>query len=311
MVRIPENRRLISEPGLFYDVSQNRTEGESMNTLWFRAFLEASDHKSLSKAGEKLNLTQPALSKQIRNLEQWLGVELFRRSSLGVELTEEGALFRERIRPVLSEIESIRNDLLNMLQISKIRLGALPSLATHYLPTKLTELKRQGIHVEMKVLGSTEEIVASLRNGALDAGIGQKTETCPKTYWIADLFCEPFYAIVPESHRLSRRQSVTLADLKEEALVVYPHPCDVRTTIAEAYRMNGWNPVISMEIPFGDSIPGFVAAGAGISILPEMMAGHLHHTSLKAIPIEQFGKTRTIGLMTSHRATGNRLKRFF
>jgi len=282
-----------------------------MNTLWIRAFLEAAEHKSLSKASEKLNLTQPALSKQIRNLEQWLGVELFRRSALGVELTEEGVRFRERIRPVLSEIESIRDDLRKMRKISPIRLGALPSLATHYLPSKLTELKRQGIHVDMKVLSSTDEIVAQLQNGVLDAGIGQKSDTFPKSFRVDNLFSEPFYAIVPDTHRLRGRKSVALADLKEEALIVYPHPCDVRIIVAEAYRKNGWNPVIAMEIPFGESIPGFVAAGAGISILPEIMAGHLPHASLKAIPIEPQGITRTICLMTPHRATGKKLLRVF
>jgi DNA-binding transcriptional LysR family regulator len=282
-----------------------------MNTLWIRAFLEASEHKSFSKAGDKLNLTQPALSKQIRNLEQWLGVELFRRSALGVELTEEGILFRERIRPVLSEIESIRNDFMHMRQISTIRLGTLPSLAAHYLPPKVTEMKRRGIHAEMSVLNSTDEIIARLQNGALDAGLGQKSEACPKTYRIADLFEEPFYAIVPKPHRLYRNQSVAFADLKEEPLVVYPHSCDVRAAIADVYGQNGWIPNIALEVPFGDSIPGFVAAGAGISILPEMMAKHLHHASLKAIPIEQPGMTRTICLMAPRQATGKRLLRFF
>ena len=280
-----------------------------MNTLWIKAFLEASDHKSLTKAGEKLNLTQPALSKQIRHLEEWLGVELFRRSSLGVELTEEGVLFRERIRPVMAEIEAIRGDLWRMRQTSPIRLGTLPSLATHYLPSKWTELKRQGVQADMKVLNSTDEIVALLQNGVLDAGIGQKSEACPKSFWTADLFVEPFYAIVPETHRLGRRTSVALTELKDEALVVYPHSCDVRTAVAEAYRAHGWTPVIAMEVPFGESIPGFVAAGAGISILPEIMARHLHHATLRAIPLEQPGITRTIRLMTPHRATGKKLLR--
>nr|WP_286893942.1 LysR family transcriptional regulator [Thermobacillus sp.] len=135
-----------------------------MNTLWIRAFLEASEHKSLTRAGEKLYLTQPALTKQIRNLEEWLGAELFRRSAQGVELTEEGARFRERILPVLAEIESIRNDLWSARQAAPIRLGTLPGLAAHYLPPRLTELKRQGIRAEMKVLNSTEEIISQLAN---------------------------------------------------------------------------------------------------------------------------------------------------
>jgi DNA-binding transcriptional LysR family regulator len=282
-----------------------------MHIEWFKAFLETSRHNSLSKTSEKLNITQPALSKQIRNLEKWLGVELFKRTALGVELTEEGLLLHQRIQPILSEIESIRNELMNLHQISSIRLGTLPSLATYYLPQRLIELTRHGIHADMKVFNSTSEIIALLQNGTLDVGIVQKSESFPKTYWIADLFLEPFYAIIPERHRLYHRHSVTLADLKDEALIVYPNQCDVRSMIMQAYQMNGWDPNFSVEVSFGESIPGFVAAGAGISILPEIIAKHLSHSSLKAIPIDQFGKTRMISMVTPSRFMGKRLKRFF
>jgi LysR family transcriptional activator of glutamate synthase operon len=112
-----------------------------MNLEWFHGFLEASRLKSLSKASEKLNISQPALSKQIRNLEEILGVELFKRTAVGVELTEEGTLLHKRIQPILSEMESLRKDLLNLQKVSSVRLGTLPSLATYYLPQKVFEME--------------------------------------------------------------------------------------------------------------------------------------------------------------------------
>jgi LysR family transcriptional activator of glutamate synthase operon len=282
-----------------------------MNMEWFHGFLEASRLKSLSKASVNLNMTQPALSKQIRNLEEILGVELFKRTALGVELTKEGTLLHKRIQPILTEIESLRKDLLNLEKISSVRLGTLPSLATHYLPQKLFEMAQQGIQIDVKVLSTSGEIIALLQNGSIDVGIIQKSSSFPKSYWFTDLYHEPFFAVIPETHPLYHKDSVTLADLKDEPLIVYPSTCDVRSSIVEAYKINRFTPNFSVEVSFGESIPGFVAAGAGISILPKIIATHLSHMSLKAIPINDFGRTRTISLISPKRSLGKRVHGYF
>jgi LysR family transcriptional activator of glutamate synthase operon len=282
-----------------------------MNMEWFHGFLEASRLKSLSKASVKLNMTQPALSKQIRNLEEILGVELFKRTAQGVELTKEGALLHKRIQPILSEIESLRKDLLNLEKISSVRLGTLPSLATHYLPQKLFKIAQQGIQIDVKVLSTSGEIIALLQNGSIDVAIIQKSPSIPKSYWFTDLYHEPFFAVIPETHLLYHKDSVTLAELKDEPLIVYPSACDVRSSIVEAYQINRFTPNFSVEVSFGESIPGFIAAGAGISILPEIIAMHLSPMSLKAIPINDFGRTRTISLISPKRSLGNKVRRYF
>jgi LysR family transcriptional activator of glutamate synthase operon len=281
-----------------------------MNMEWFHAFLEASRQKSLSKASEKLNISQPALSKQIRNLEEILGVELFKRTAQGVELTVEGALLHQRIQPILSEIESLRKDLLNLNKISSFRLGTLPSLATYYLPQKLYDIAQQGIQADVSVLSTTKEIIALLQDGIIDVGIIQKSNSIPSSYWCTDLYNEPFFVIVPRNHPLYHKQSVTLADLKEEPLIVYPNHCDVRNSIIKAYHMKGYEPNFSVEVSFGESIPGFVAAGAGITILPEIISSHLSHISLRAIPILDFVETRTISMICSKRSLFHNIRPF-
>lgn len=82
-----------------------------MNLEWLHSFAEAAKLKSFSKAAQALNLTQPALSKHIRNLEHALEVTLFYRTSGGIELTEAGERFYTRIVPVISDLASIRREL--------------------------------------------------------------------------------------------------------------------------------------------------------------------------------------------------------
>jgi LysR family transcriptional activator of glutamate synthase operon len=285
--------------------------GEPMNIESFYSFLETSRQKSFSKASEKLNLSQPALSKQIRHLENELGVELFRRSAIGVELTDEGLLLQERILPILTELESLQNDLINLSRLSTFRLASLPSLAMHYLPQKITEMKQQGIQIEISVFPTSAEIMDLLQTGTVDAAVVQTSALIPKSFWYIELFCEPFYAVIPETHALYEKDEVTLSELADEALVVYPHKCDVRNKIVEAFDAENRVPIIGTEVSFGESIPGFVASGSGISILPEIMAKHIWLPSLKAIPITGTSLSRTISLVCPKPDFGKKLRRYF
>jgi DNA-binding transcriptional LysR family regulator len=251
------------------------------------------------------------LSKQIRSLEEYFGSELFKRSAAGVELTEEGRLLRERIAPLLHEFESLKTDLLNVSRISALRVGTLPSLAAHYLPSRLTELRRQGVQVEMSVCSTSAEIVGLLHSGAADLGLVQSTTPIPRGYWTYELFREPFFAVVPAGHPLAAKPSVAFADLKEEPLVVHPRQCDIRRTIVDVYRAEGYEPKLVMELAFGESIPGFVAAGAGVAILPQLIAVQARSLGVQALPIGGFAADRSISLVSPKAVLGRKLRRYF
>jgi LysR family transcriptional regulator, transcription activator of glutamate synthase operon len=280
-----------------------------MNTEWFYCFLEVARQKSLSKASEKLNLTQPALSKQIRNLEETLGVELFKRSTTGVSLTEEGTLLLERIQPVLSELRAIQKDLINLSQQSKVTIGTLPSLATYYLPKKLNELENGGIHINLKVLSTSSEIMELLQNGTVDIGIIHKPSTIPSSFWLKDLFDEPYFLIVSSNDPLAEREHITIKDLLDQSLIVYPEQCDVRVQVIDEFQKHGMQPRLSLELAFGESILGFVAAGVGVAILPEMLAKNLNHFPVRTVPIVDFDQPRTISVLSRKEVLGKKVHR--
>ncbi|WP_248930053.1 LysR family transcriptional regulator [Paenibacillus hamazuiensis] len=274
-----------------------------MNTEWFETFLEAVRLKSLSKAADRLHLTQPAASKQLHSLEEALGVKLLERSPAGVAPTAAGQKLYDRLVPVVSELAAIRRELKETAQ--PVRLGAIPSLAAHYLPQRLARLQPPGA-VQLAVYGTSAEQLAALTAGTLDAALVESRYAAPP-YWSAEVLTEPYCAVMPQTHPLAARAEVTLEELAEERLIVHPPACDIRRSIAEAYEARRLAPLIGAEVGFGESIIGFVAAGAGITIMPRLAAEHAGRLGLAAVPVSGFGRERTIVLLAASAAIGQAL----
>jgi len=281
-----------------------------MNIDWFQCFLETVKCKSLLKASLELNISQPAASKQIKKLEEYYNVTLFKRSPTGMDLTEAGELLYNRIQPLLSELRSIHRELLNFHAPKSILLGTLPSLATNYLPSKILDLWKKGISVNLQVFNTSKETLKSLKSGLLDAAI-IADGTVEKFFWRTELFTEPYYVVFPTTHHLSRFSTITLTNIQVEPLVVYPPQCDIHRSIARVYQRQGLQPKIAAEVSFGESILSFVLAGAGITILPRIIAENIGHLPLLAVPITDFEDTRTISLVTCSQRTGKVLYRHF
>ncbi len=116
--------------------------------------------------------------------------------------------------------------------------------------------------------------------------------------WSLEFFTEPYYAVVPLHHPLSKRRSLTMADSQREAIVTYPSACDTRQSLVRSYEHLGWRPKVVTEIAFGESILNFVATGAGITVVPQIIATHAEHLPVVRLPITDFGEERTLALVT-------------
>ncbi|MEW9702225.1 LysR family transcriptional regulator [Paenibacillus sp. SI8] len=279
-----------------------------MNLDMFTSFLETARLKSIAKASHQLNLSHPALSKQIRKMEDFYGTALFIRSAAGVELTEAGKLLYERIPPILSELKAIQEDIHALTGSKKIKLGTLPSLSAHYVPKAIFDLESKGVQIGLTVQYTSEQLVDMLRVHTIDAAIVD-AQFESGFFWSRELFTEPFYVILPSSHPLSTCSALTLEHIKNEPLIMYPPACSIRKCVTSLYAELGMSPCMKTEIPFGDFILGYVAAGAGISIVPEMIAAPISNPLLKAIPIAHPQACRTITLLALSETTGKRLLR--
>ncbi|WP_336770986.1 LysR family transcriptional regulator [Paenibacillus sp. MMO-58] len=278
-----------------------------MNIEFIEGFLETVNQKSIAKASQKLQISHPALSKQIRSIEAYFGVTLFKRSSTGVELTEVGKTFYNRIVPVFTEISSIKTDMVNVNNIQMINLGTLPSLAANYLPEVIFELKNKNIEVKVTIRNTSMELYQMLKCGELDGAVLQK-DAVHSSIWNADLFIEPYYAVVYPTHRLSKYPSVTLHDIANEPLILNPPDCSIRRLLTSLMLEEGLHPQIETEVCFNDFILGYVAAGAGITFVPKIVSEHIVNHSLVSIPLNDARARRTISLLSQSEDIGKFLR---
>jgi LysR family transcriptional activator of glutamate synthase operon len=284
-----------------------------MRIEWLESFLITAKTKSLTKASEQLHMSQPALSKQMKKLEENLGASLFIRSATGVELTEAGQILFREIEPVLHKVHAIRKEILFTKGISDIRIATWPSIASEYLPARLAAAKSNHDYrdISVKVSYSFHEILRYFQNSEIDAALLDE-RGIQHPYWSKQLFTEPFYLFVNHLHPLAQnRDQIYFDELKDEPLVVLPPSCDVRTLLEKAYNMHNASLQISAELDFGQSIIGFISANLGVSILPEIFTHNIDRSKVKAIPITDFKVRRHISLIARNPDIGNLLFTLF
>lgn len=279
-----------------------------MNTEWLKSFSDAVKQKSFSKAAKVNNLSQPALSKHIKNLENNLDIELFHRKPTGIELTEAGERFYRRITPVLSELTAIRQELQQFCRTKTIAIGSLHSLATYYLPSKIKVFQLLDRPLTLMIQNTSDELLQSLQEGKIDAVLVDSIYT-GESLFNFELFTENYYAIFPLNHKLKARETVELQELSKEPLIIHESPCDTRNHIFEQIETLGYKPNIVSEVALSDFILGSVSSGMGITIAPELIAKNIGHLDLFALPITNFGRKRNISLLTKNKKLGLQLSR--
>lgn len=277
-----------------------------LNIEYFYSFIEVVNQKSLSKASEKLNISQPALSKQIRKIEEYFDIDLLKRLTSGVELTQAGELVYNRLPKLLLELQSIQTELNERRKERTYSIGTLPSLAGNYIPSRILKLREKGVVAEVVVKNTSLEVYELLKRGEIDAAI---IDTIPvsNTFWQRELFSEPLYAVVHVSNELAQKKSVSIQDISREEFVLYPSNCTIRQSISQKVH----DVRVKIEVEFGEFLIGYVAAGGGITVLPEITAKSSSQSMVKIIPISDNQMKRDISLISQSKETGRILYSVF
>ncbi|OIK12219.1 LysR family transcriptional regulator [Bacillus sp. MUM 13] len=275
-----------------------------MRIEWLEAFQITAQTKSLTKASETLNMTQPALSKQIRNLENDLGAKLFTRSSAGVSLTKAGEHLLSASKEIIKEINAVKKAIAVDQGLSGITIGAWPSIATSFLPKKLACTQRSDYH--LKISHSYVDLLEGLNEDKLDVALFDE-QGISHPYYSTTVFSESFMLFVNKSHpAFGNAESVVFHEIKDEEFVMLLETCDARTLIEHAFSKRGAQLHIASEIEFGQSILGFIEANIGISILPEIFINGLS-PNINAIPISDFDIKRTVSLIAKDEHVGKKV----
>lgn len=193
-----------------------------MNFRHLECFVAVAEHLHFTRAAEQLEIAQPALSQQIRKLEQDLGVELFRRNNRKVELSEFGRSLLPRARQLLNQASIARREIKEMAGLARghLRVGASGTIAAFLLPDILARYRDLYPNIVIEIVQRRSEPILDLvETGKLDIGIIRLPFRRTKLE-ITPIFTEPLYAALPPIHPSSGTEAVTLRDLKQDPFIM-------------------------------------------------------------------------------------------
>jgi len=263
-------------------------------------FVRVAKKEHVTQAAEELHVAQSAVSRQIRQLEEELGVKLFVQKGRNVQLTPVGQLFLKRVEVILADIERTVIELHEFLDPDKgeIRLGFPHSLGFSLVPTVVAEFRKKHPNVKFRFKqGMYPTLIRDMIKGEIDLAF---ISPFPDEHEFVSgevVLTEELYAILPPTHPLAMEESIELKQLEHDTFVLFSEGYSLRPIVWEACERAGFTPCIGFEGEETDTIRGLVAAGMGVSLLPDMALHHKGPLQPAKVKISHPKVTRTIGLI--------------
>lgn len=246
-----------------------------------RYFQVVSDELHFGRAAHRLNISQPPLSVQIRRLERELGAELFQRSTRRVTLTEAGRALTERIGPILAEVDAL-HDLVDEAALGhrgSIDVGFVSSANLTVFPPALRLFRERYERVQLNLheLATAQQIEA-LHKDEIDVGLVRAAAPAVGLR-ITPVLEERLVAVIPEGHPLAQYDIAPVELLADEPMVLVPHRLmpSFYESVLTALRTVGARPRVVQQGIHQETIIGLVAAGIGLSLLPESVTRLQRH----------------------------------
>ena len=269
----------------------------SLNLNSLRLFLAVATHRGFSRAARVTGVSQPAISKAVRLLEQQGGAQLLVRSPSGVVLTEAGMLLAEHARALFAEERAAEEQLesLRGLRGGVLRVGARTTLAASFLPPILGALYRAHPGIDIRLLSANARtVMGAVLDHQVELGLVEgpiqdgRLEVRP---WRED----ELLVLVSPTHPLARMRRVTGPQLMEEPLIIREEGAGTRGVMLAALRRRRWTPRRTFEVNSTEAIKGLVAAGVGWAVLSGRIArDELQLGRLKRLDVPEFALRRML-----------------
>ena len=252
---------------------------ERMELRQIRSFLSIAETLHFGRTAELIHISQPALSLQIRALEEEIGVRLFERNRRKTTLTAAGFAFRDDAAAALSQLEQAirRARLAAKGKLGLLRIGFISTAGREIVPDIVRQFRKSNPEVELCLRNIlTAEQVRMLETGSLDIGFLRQPIGEHEALDVVTLHREPFVLVVPSSHKLAKRKRVRLHEVAGQDFVVYErtYAPGFHDLIFGILRDAGIVPNVSQtagEIP---TLISLVDSGMGIAILPASAVKH-------------------------------------
>lgn len=269
-----------------------------MDIKHLQYFIEVANYNSFTRAADHLFITQPTISKMIKNLENDLGVELFDRSGKKLSLTDAGRVVYEQALLINKAFNNLETEMDNLLGLKKghIRIGLPPIIDSTFFPKLIGRFHQKYPNITFQLIeDGSKKIEESVADDSLDIGIIM-LPTNPNLFHHVSFIKEDLKLILHPTHPFASKQSVHLADLKDENFIMFNKEYAVRDLIISSCNRAGFNPRIMSESSRWDFIEELVACKMGVALLPESICRQLSN-QVQAVEITNPSLNWNLGII--------------
>jgi LysR family transcriptional regulator, low CO2-responsive transcriptional regulator len=251
-------------------------------------FCAVARHRSFVRASEELHLTQPAISMQVKQLEQALDLPLFDRVGKQLQLTEAGQRFHEHAARIIGEMHDAQETVnhLKGLRGGSVIIGMV-STAKYFLPRLLARFRVDHPDVELRILtGNRGALLGHLRRNEIDLAIMGRPPR--ELQMVTEAFAQhPYVFIAPPEHRLAGMAGIDLFDLRDETILQREPDSGTRMLNDEYFQKCLFRPQRQIEMGSNETIKQAVMAGMGVSLLSQHTLGlELRHRALAVLDVQ-------------------------
>ena len=262
-----------------------------------RYFVAVAETGSFTRAAEREGVTQPTLSEQVIRLEsqdKGIGKRLFDRLGRKVVLTDAGQLLLAHAQSILAAVGEAERAVRDSGEGGRLRIGAIPTVAPFLLPPTVIRFRKDhpGVQILLKE-DLTERLLADLLAGELDAGLMALPIRDDRLH-VEKLFSEPLVMALPPKHQLAARTEIKLADVMDEPFILLDDVHCFGDQVLSFCHRGGLEPQVVCRGEQIVTLLAMVAAGQGVSVVPEMAALADKAKSCVYRPLGKPAPTRTL-----------------
>lgn len=266
-----------------------------------RYFQAVAHCGSFTRAAAREHVAQPSLSQQILKLEDELGARLFNRLGRKVTLTPFGELFARHAQRILLELEGARHDIEDIkgLRRGSVTLGVIPTVAPYLLPSLLSAFRSAGPLITTNICEDlTSSVMTRLASGELDLAL--LSLPLPSSDFVAEAeLSDRMLLALPTRHHLlrSRPSRIGFDEVAEEPFLLLKDGHCFRDDVLNLCKREHMNLNIVFEGGQFDTLLALVAAGLGVTLLPEMGRSRFRRSGVRLVELKKPEPRRTIGLV--------------
>jgi DNA-binding transcriptional LysR family regulator len=286
-----------------------------MEIRQIKSFLSVAETLHFGKSSQLLHLSQPALSLQIKALEDELGVKLLDRDRQGTKITPAGVVFKAAASKIMEELEVAcrQTQWTAAGKLGLIRLGFISTAGQEIVPTLIRAFRKRYPQVEFSLRNIlTSEQPDLIKNGMLDVGFLRLPIDIPESIDITPVHREPFVAIFPLGHPLASKEGIRLRDLRQEKFVMYERVFapGYHDLVIGILSRGGVIPEVSQTASEMSTIVSLVDSGMGVAVVPISAIKH-RSAHVATCPILDKVPTSEIGMVTAKDTDIPVVRRFY